>query len=89
MSISDEEAHHWIEHLPQVLKWKHEEIRLCGCDYQTMEPMVLYWRNGLDLIRHLFSNPAFANSIEYDTFKLIDPATNYHVYGKFMSVQYA
>ena len=78
-----------IEHLPQVLKWKHEEMRLCGCNYQTMELVVLYWHDGLDLIRHLFPNPAFANSIEYDAFELIDPATNHHVYSRFMSAQYA
>ena len=80
--------HNRIEHLTEVPKWKHVEIKLCDCNYQTMEPMVLYYCDGLDLVRYLFSNPAFANCMEYDAYKLIDGSTNYHVYGKFMSAQF-
>lgn len=78
-----------IEHLPEVPKWRHEEIKLRGCTHQTKDPMVLYWRDGLELIKKLFANPAFANSIEYDAYELVDPSTKYRVYGEFMSAQFA
>lgn len=78
-----------IGHLPDVPKWKHQEIKLSSVNYRTKDPMVLYWRDGLELIRCLFANPVFANSIEYDAYELVDPATGYRVYGDFMSGQYA
>ena len=43
--------------------------------------MVLYWHNGLELIKRLFSNPVFAKHMEYDVYELINPSTKYCVYG--------
>lgn len=51
--------------------------------------MILYYRDGLDLIKYLFSNPNFANCMEYDAFELVDPETQLRVYGEFLSAQYA
>ena len=80
--------HNRFEHLPEVPRWKYVEIKLYDCNYQTVEPMVLYYCDRLDLIRYLFSNPAFANCMEYDAYELIDGSTNYHIYGEFMSAQF-
>lgn len=78
-----------IEHLPTVPEWHHQEIELIGCIYKTKEPMVLYWRDGLEVIQQLFANPVFSNSIAYDPYQLVDPATGLRVYGDFMSAEYA
>ena len=78
-----------IEHLPSVPNWQHEEIKLYDFNYQTKELMVLYWHDGLELIKRLFSNPVFAKHMEYNTYELINPSTNYCVYGEFMSAQFA
>lgn len=31
----------------------------------TKEPLVLYYRNGLDVFKHIFGNPEFSKSITY------------------------
>lgn len=58
-------------------------------NFPTKEPMVLYWRDGLELIAQLFANPVFSKSMGYDAYKLIDPLTGYRVYGDFLSAEYA
>lgn len=78
-----------IEHLPKVPEWHNQEIVLIGCEYTTKDPMVLYWRDGLEVVKQLFANPVFANSISYDAYQLVDPTTGLRVYGDFMSAEYA
>jgi len=51
--------------------------------------MTLYWRDGLEVIEHLFSNPVFANCMEFDAYRLVEHETNLQVFGEFMSVEYA
>lgn len=51
--------------------------------------MVLYWRDGLEVIEQLFANPVFAQCIPYDAYQLVDPTTNLRVYGDFMSAEFA
>lgn len=43
---------------PQVLKWRHKEIKFHDWNYHTKEPIILYWHSSLKLIKQLFSNPA-------------------------------
>lgn len=76
-----------IEHLPPVPEWCHQEIKIDG--FRTKEPMVLYWRDGLQLIGQLFANPVFSKCMGYDAYQLVDPETRYRVYGDFLSAEYA
>jgi hypothetical protein len=54
---------------------------------------MLYWRDGLDVVKHLFSNPLFAHCIdlapyqEYEETALEGPPER--VYGEFMSADLA
>ena len=43
---------------PQVLKWRHKEIKLHNWNYRTKELIVLYLHSSLKPIKQLFSNPA-------------------------------
>jgi hypothetical protein len=47
--------------------------------------MTLYWRDRLDVITYLYSNPVFANSMENTPYTLIDTEENIRAYGEFMS----
>jgi hypothetical protein len=49
--------------------------------------MTLYWRDGLQVIGYLFSNPVFANSMEYTPYKLLDDKIQ--AFSEFMSGQVA
>lgn len=75
-----------IEMLPEVPRWSYQEIILEN--HRTKEPMVLYYRNGLDVIAQLFSNPVFAHHLEMTPYKLSDES-NKRVYGEFMSADFA
>ncbi|KZP15179.1 hypothetical protein FIBSPDRAFT_750832 [Athelia psychrophila] len=59
-----------IEGLPPVPEWKFVEIKIPG--YSTKEPMILYWRDGLEVLEHLFANPIFASSMETTPYRLLD-----------------
>lgn len=76
-----------IENLPNVPKWQHIEITLDG--YLTKEPMVLYWRDGLEVVKSLFSNPIFARSLDLSPYQHRDATSNERVYGEFMSADFA
>lgn len=75
-----------IERLPNVPEWFSRVIEIPG--YRTKEPMVLYYRDGLRVMEHLFANPVFANSMDYTPYQLRDEA-NMPVVGEFMSGQFA
>lgn len=51
--------------------------------------MVLYWRDGLNLIAQLFANPVFSQCMGYDAYELTDPDTGLRVYGDFLSAEFA
>ena len=51
-----------IESLPEVPHWRCQEIKVEP--FQTKSPLVLYWQDGLEVMEHLFSNPAFAECID-------------------------
>lgn len=84
---SSEDLRNRIESLPAVPTWRHQEISIPG--YTTKEPMVLYWRNGLEVVAELFANPIFAACLETTPYKLYDKETNQRVYGEFMSADFA
>jgi Plavaka transposase len=60
----------WVEQLPDVPRWHHQTFTIPG--YSTKSPITLYWRDGLEVIKHLFSNPVFANCMEFDAYRLVE-----------------
>ncbi|KAF7980145.1 hypothetical protein HWV62_39591 [Athelia sp. TMB] len=78
-----------IEKLPDVVPaWQHETLTIPG--YETKEPMVLYYRDGLEVIKFLYSNPVFSKCMDYTPYRLTDPhEKGQRVYGDFMSGDFA
>jgi hypothetical protein len=74
-----------IESLPSGPQWRSVEIKFDG--YETETPNILYWRDGLEVVRCLYSNPIFANSIEVTPYRLYEDGTR--MYGEFMSADEA
>jgi hypothetical protein len=52
-----------IEMLPSVPDWKLKKITLTG--HTTKDPMFLFYRNAPDCVEYLFSNPLFADKIDF------------------------
>lgn len=52
---------------------------------------MLYWRDGLEVVEHLFSNPAFADCIDYTPYQEFEATGQGQecVYGEFMSADNA
>lgn len=84
---SAKELRFWIENLPDVPRWNHQEIKLPG--YHTKKPMIIYWRDGLEVIKYIFANPVFAHCMEYTPYELYDKETGLRAYGEFMSGNFA
>ena len=59
--------------------------------YKTKFPLILYWRDRLEVIKHLFSNPVFAQSIDLVPYREYEqtPLGQQRVYGEFMSADLA
>jgi hypothetical protein len=75
--------------LPDVPRWHYQEIKVDN--YETKSPIVLYWRDGLEVVEHLFCNPMFGNSIDISPYQEFE-ATHRgleRVYGEFMSAEHA
>lgn len=52
--------------------------------------MVLYWRDGLEVIKFIYSNPVFAHCMDDRPYRLTDPQQGgQRVYGDFMSGDFA
>lgn len=75
-----------IEALPAVPEWKSVEIKVPG--YSAKDPIILYWRDGLEVVESLFANPIFASSMETTPYKLFDE-NNRPVISEFMSAKFA
>ena len=70
-----------MEALPAGPQWKTTLISLPG--YTTKSPIRLYWRDGLEIVTHLFSNPIFAPSMELNPYRAYEDGAR--MYGEFMS----
>ncbi|KAG1773359.1 hypothetical protein EV702DRAFT_1181125 [Suillus placidus] len=53
----------WIEGLPEVPRWYHQQIKVGS--YKMKAPLWLYWRDGLDIVKHLFANPVFTPCMDF------------------------
>ena len=76
-----------VELLPGGPKWHHQVIIFPP--YTTRDPMVLYYRDGLEVIASLFSNPVLKHAMEYTPYRLVEEETGARAYGEFMSGDYA
>ena len=54
----------WLSSLPQGAQWKSTKIDIKG--FEMVQDANLIWRDGLEVVRDLFSNPMFANYMTYD-----------------------
>ena len=59
----------WLANLPTGPQWQATPIELNG--YEAVRDVRLIWRDGLDVVRDLFSNPIFANYMTYDPHKVM------------------
>ncbi|KAG2040848.1 hypothetical protein BDR03DRAFT_932486 [Suillus americanus] len=58
----------FMDALPVIPRWKCTPIHTDG--YTTTHPMNLIWRDALEVVHHIFSNPIFANHMEYNPYEI-------------------
>lgn len=75
----------WMESLPEGPAWKCTEIKFTG--YKTTHPIYLVWRDGLEVVKALFSNPIFSKVMSYDPHAVF--VNGEREYGEFFSSKYA
>ena len=78
-----------MESLPSIPRWHCRQIMVDN--YQTKSLIILYWRDGLEVVEHLFSNPVFANCMDIAPYHEFEVTSRGHkrVYGEFMSGDHA
>lgn len=74
-----------MESLPQGPPWHSTEIRLKG--YDSIQPIHLFWRDGLEVIKRTFSNPIFSKDMIYDPYAVMSEEGR--EFGDFFSSKYA
>ncbi|KAG1817122.1 uncharacterized protein BJ212DRAFT_1299292 [Suillus subaureus] len=75
----------WMDSLPCFMEWKVSKMEFSG--YKTVHPIELIWRNALEVIKQLFSDPIFMNHMTYTPH--IVNVGNKHEYGDYMSADMA
>jgi hypothetical protein len=75
----------WVDALPSFAEWKVTKLEFTG--YKTTHPINLIWRDALEVVKQLFSDPAFANHITFDPHIVHDGTQR--EYGDFMSADFA
>ncbi|KAJ8583847.1 hypothetical protein M405DRAFT_747980, partial [Rhizopogon salebrosus TDB-379] len=75
----------WVNALPSFAEWKVTKLEFTG--YKTTYPINLIWRNALEVVKQLFSDPAFANHITFDP-HIVHDGTQWE-YRDFMSADFA
>ncbi|KAJ8593890.1 hypothetical protein M405DRAFT_920744, partial [Rhizopogon salebrosus TDB-379] len=58
----------FIDALPKGPRWRCTTIQTEG--YITTHPVHLIWRDALEVTKHIFGNPAFANDMEFDPYEI-------------------
>ncbi|KAG1908770.1 uncharacterized protein F5891DRAFT_917610, partial [Suillus fuscotomentosus] len=77
----------WIKGLPEVPLWYHQKIQVGS--YKTKVPLMLYWRDGLKVVKHLFANSVFAPCMDFWPYWEFEGPDNQRAYGEFMSADLA
>ncbi|KAG1899581.1 uncharacterized protein F5891DRAFT_1128836 [Suillus fuscotomentosus] len=75
----------WMDSLPSFALWKVSKIEFKG--YKTVCPMELVWRDALEVVKQLFSNPTFANHMTFHPH--VTNIENKCEYGDYMSANMA
>ncbi|KAG2346736.1 hypothetical protein BDR05DRAFT_997143 [Suillus weaverae] len=75
----------WMDSLPSFTLWKVSRIEFKG--YKTVHPVELVWRDALEVVKQLFSDPTFANHMTFNPH--IANIKNQHEYGDYMSADMA
>ena len=70
-------------------RWHFQEIKVG--QYKTKEPLILYWQDGLEVVKHLISNPVFASHMDFNPYHEFEETSNGQepIYGEFMSAGHA
>ncbi|KAG1843883.1 hypothetical protein F4604DRAFT_1884546 [Suillus subluteus] len=75
----------WMDALPCFAEWKVSNLEFTG--YKTIRPIQLIWRDALEVVKQLFSDPVFANHITFQPH--IANVRNQCEYGDYMSADLA
>ncbi|KIO06619.1 hypothetical protein M404DRAFT_138348 [Pisolithus tinctorius Marx 270] len=70
-----------LDAIPKGPTWHCTKIHTEG--YITKEPVYLYWRDALEVVRDIFGNPVFAKHMEYDPYQIFEGMDR--EYGEWMS----
>ncbi len=79
-----------LESLPSGPRWKYQTMALPG--FQTKEPIVLYYREGIEAVERLYSNPIFTSCMDISLYHLYthpNKLPHQRVFGEFMSADFA
>lgn len=77
-----------IESLPSGPIWRSETIVVDG--YKTKKPIEFIYRDGAEVVDHIFGNPVFANVMEMDPRRVFtDTGRDERVYTQFMTGEHA
>ncbi|KAG2124547.1 hypothetical protein BD769DRAFT_1628761 [Suillus cothurnatus] len=60
----------FMDALPKGPRWRCTTIETDG--YVTAHPVHLIWRDALEVTKHIFGNPIFANDMEFDPYEIFD-----------------
>ncbi|KAG1828797.1 hypothetical protein EV424DRAFT_1470990 [Suillus variegatus] len=71
----------FMDALPKGPQWHCTTIKTDG--YVTMHPVHLIWRDTLEVMKHIFGNPIFANDMEFDPYEIF--VDREREYGEWMS----
>lgn len=74
-----------MDSLPCFTEWQVSKIEFSG--YKTVYPIELIWRDALDVVKQLFSDPIFANHMMFIPHHI--SVGNQHEYGDYMSADMA
>ena len=73
-----------MEDLPKVPEWKTQVISLDG--YETAQPVVLFYRDPLEIIQALLQNPIFKGKWAFTAWKVYEDAGRQnHIYSDWMT----
>ncbi|KAH7904286.1 hypothetical protein BJ138DRAFT_1239251, partial [Hygrophoropsis aurantiaca] len=74
-----------MDQLPSGPSWRLTKFEFTG--YTTTHPIQLIWRDGLEVVKQLFSNPVYAQHMSYDPIHIFSGMQR--EYGEFFSSQRA
>ncbi|KAG1718445.1 hypothetical protein EDB19DRAFT_1931191 [Suillus lakei] len=75
----------WMDLLPCFTEWKVSKIEFSG--YKTVHPIELTWRDALEVVKQLFSDPILANHMTFDPHHV--NVGDQREYGDYMSADMA